>query len=246
VENITDYGDMSFSLTRGSLQAMCAGLLTRLKNELIQALLAQCSLETCELVEVLGGGSRMQVVQAVILEVLGDGCHNILGAKMDDGSIALGGTLLANAGAAQSLADAAGADSAARGQSDEQVAALVSTEQAQQKQDADIALLLAARNDMEGYLLDCRGYPRRPFGGPENIDAALLNATLDEYEQWMWDKADDAGLQDITEKFGELKSKVQKVCEKFLAAVSTTSEQSARVMMMMMTTTTVMMMIMMG
>jgi len=93
VENLTDNGDMSFSLRRDELSSLCGALLNRFKG-LIREIIKETniSVEAVSNVEVLGGGVRMQVVQAAIWEVLGEG--KPLGAKLDDVSIALGGALL--------------------------------------------------------------------------------------------------------------------------------------------------------
>jgi len=94
VENLTDSGDVSFSLRRDELSSLCAELLQRFRSLLLDTLV-KAGLEASMIsnVEVLGGGLRMQVVQAVITSVFGEGIP--LGAKLDDVSIALGGALLA-------------------------------------------------------------------------------------------------------------------------------------------------------
>jgi len=66
VENMTDAGDVSFSLKRDDLTAMCADLLARFKALLGKALAAAGAVDESgkaqvAAVEVLGGGVRMQV-----------------------------------------------------------------------------------------------------------------------------------------------------------------------------------------
>ena len=62
VENLTDNGDMSFSLKRDDLSSLCAELLERFK-QLIRKSIEAAGLQAEQLsgVEVLGGGIRMQV-----------------------------------------------------------------------------------------------------------------------------------------------------------------------------------------
>jgi len=73
VENLTDAGDQNFSLRRDELSQLCAELLERFKG-LLRGVLQQAGAQPGGIgaVEVLGGGVRMQVVQAAITEVLGE------------------------------------------------------------------------------------------------------------------------------------------------------------------------------
>jgi tetratricopeptide (TPR) repeat protein len=119
VENLTDAGDVSFSLRREELAAICAEPLLELQNLVRAALAAAASPEggapegvegsnagpvSIAAAEILGGGMRMQVAQAALLEALGEGVS--IGAKFDDGSAALGGCILVNRAAAAATAAA--------------------------------------------------------------------------------------------------------------------------------------------
>jgi len=89
VENLTDSGDVNFQLTRAELSSVCDGVLQRLRN-LITDVLAAAGLsgpQPVAAVEIVGGGVRMQVVQAVVSSIIGEDIP--LGAKLDDNSIAL-------------------------------------------------------------------------------------------------------------------------------------------------------------
>ena len=70
------------------LSKLCADLLARFKALVTKALSAAGGAQGIAAVEVLGGGVRMQVVQAVVQQVVGE--HLPLGAKLDDASCALG------------------------------------------------------------------------------------------------------------------------------------------------------------
>ena len=85
VENLTDSGDVNFSLRREELSQICAKPLQDFKTLIQSAIsVAQSAFATNPLltvdgaddgisaVEVLGGGVRMQVVQNAIFEVLGE------------------------------------------------------------------------------------------------------------------------------------------------------------------------------
>lgn len=231
VENMSDAGDVNFALKRDDLSLLCADLLVRFKGVLTNALTTAGAVVdgqvTVGAVEVLGGGVRMQVVQQAITEVVGS---LPLGAKLDDASSALGCALVATQRAAAEPtpgADAgagAGADSTASagvpaadegvGLTADEIAAARSDEVAMQGRDAEITLLLAARNELESYLLEMRAIPRRKHG--EKVDAARLNSALDEVENWMWD-VPDAGLADLHDRFASLKTALSALCGKYVS-----------------------------
>jgi molecular chaperone DnaK (HSP70) len=81
VENMSDNGDMNFTLKRDDLSKLCADLLDRFKALINKALAAagvtvdnpaQPVSSQIAAVEVLGGGVRMQVVQAAIQSIVGE------------------------------------------------------------------------------------------------------------------------------------------------------------------------------
>ena len=222
VENMTDSGDITLPLKREEMSTFCGSLLARFK-ELIVGALRKASLDAGDVyaVEVLGGGSRMQVVQQVISEVFG--AEMPLGAKFDDSSIALGAAIFTNkrgetASAEEDAgaAEAAGAGHAMRGLTEEQTAALRARELDMQQQDDNIVKVLAVRNSLEAYLLDMRGAPRRKFGN--SIDAGKLNALIDNTESWLWDNS-DASLADLEAKNSSLRGAVCELCATFFTAV---------------------------
>jgi len=104
VENMSDAGDLNFSLRREDLSSINTVLLEQFKKLIITALTnANISLvdnnndsnnntNNKPLVEVMGGGVRMQVVQNAINQVFGE--NTVLGAKFDDSSVALGAALI--------------------------------------------------------------------------------------------------------------------------------------------------------
>jgi tetratricopeptide (TPR) repeat protein len=111
IENVTDNGDINFSLKREELAALCSRPVQEFKDLLRSVAPAG---EAVVGVEVLGGGVRMHIVQAAITEVLGevsrvcnvtmlhalimydDWTQKPFGAKLDDSSVALGAALVAS------------------------------------------------------------------------------------------------------------------------------------------------------
>ena len=102
IESVSDVGDMSFNLTRDAMSRLVAKPLAAIKA-LLEKVLVTAGVTSADIsaVEITGGGVRMQVVQAIIHEVLSastsPGTNALaLGAKLDDGSIALGAALVCN------------------------------------------------------------------------------------------------------------------------------------------------------
>lgn len=92
IENISDSGDVNITMTREEMARICAEPLQRLSQVLNQA--AEGIKEDIFAVELVGGGVRMAMVQEMILTAIGKELP--LGAKLDDGSIAVGAAILAN------------------------------------------------------------------------------------------------------------------------------------------------------
>jgi hypothetical protein len=210
VENMSDNGDVNFSLKRDEMSSMCSELLSRFKS-LISKALKEAGINgegsygtDITAVEVLGGGVRMQIVQQAIIEVMGEG--TVLGAKFDDSSVALGAALLANQKDLKlSYSDA----DSSLGLTEGEIEAARLSELEMQSCDGEIKLLLAARNELESYLLEMRSTPRRKHGN--TIDASALNNLLDETEGFMWDFP-DASLSVLTEKHDALHKEIDKLC----------------------------------
>ena len=98
------------------------------------------------------------------------------------------------------------------GLSPAEIAAARADELVMQSRDAEITLLLAARNELESYLLEMRAVPRRKHG--EVVDASALNALLDDQETWLWDTP-DASLTELNSRFDGLKTAVTGLCKVF-------------------------------
>lgn len=110
IENISDSGDVTITMTREEMARICAEPLQRLSQILNQAV--EGIKEDIFAVELVGGGVRMAMVQEMILSAIGKELP--LGAKLDDGSIAVGAAILANEQtdkAAQDLMTALASDS---------------------------------------------------------------------------------------------------------------------------------------
>ena len=233
VESVSDMGDMAFSLSRDEMSRLAAKPLADIRA-LLEKVLVSAGITAADVsaVEITGGGVRMQVVQSIILDAfsgsIGSGT-NALGAKLDDGSIALGAALVCNkvyaddavaptptpdsAYVALGMPEEALLTASTRGYSTEELSTMREQELAMQEQDKKITVLLAKRNEMEAYLLECRQFPSRKHG--DTIPALKLEDCLNEYEGWMWDFP-DAELEETEAKYNALVATVEELCHEFL------------------------------
>ena len=208
MENLSDNGDVTLSMRRDELSEVCAEPLSALKSLITEALTsAGVSSNDIHGIELLGGGSRMQVVQnAVASQFEGD---VVVGAKLDDCSVALGASLLLAQNASPLVVDSAGL-------SNEQLQEARKQELDMQTIDGEVKAFLNARNALEAFLLEMRGAPRRKHG--ESIDVKALNAILDECEEWVYEHcAPDSTTETsvLLQKTDDVKAAVQKLCAKY-------------------------------
>lgn len=223
VENLTDDGDMNFSMKRDEFASISADLLAKFQ-ELIRSALTSAGIEcspgdalpesTIAGIEILGGGSRMPIVQNILQKFFFQGIP--LGAKFDDASVALGAALLTVRGDdAVLLATNIGTEKSSAGLSEDELKAAKQREVEMQANDAELEELLAARNDMESYILSMRQAPRRKHG--EKINKQALEALLEDCENWMYDN-EDVGLEAVKTENAKLREGVQKHCQAFFDA----------------------------
>jgi hypothetical protein len=236
IENLTDNGDVTFSMKREEFMEISSELLERLRNLIQKALdealaalntAAVASTETkadadgeaaateacstsaevdteVKYVEIFGGGLRMPAVQNLLYDVFGqvsdlpisptclatnliigyDMIQSvILGAKLDDGSVAIGATLVTNRFLDSITVDATATSSSlyrsndesiikATGLPAEAITELRAKEIAYQAIDRDMRQLLAVRNTLESFILEMRSAPKRKFGELVTSDAS--------------------------------------------------------------------------
>ena len=67
----------------------------------------------------------------------------------------------------------------------DEIEAAIIAENKMQENDSKIIRLQASRNNLEAFIFEMRGAPRRKYG--ELIDADQLNKLMDECENWLWD-----------------------------------------------------------
>ena len=215
VENLTDMGDKTFKMSRNDLTTASADLLARVEA-LISDALQDCGVATSEIkgVELVGGGSRMVVVQeATVLKMFGKDMP--LHAKLDDTSGCVGAALIAADRRGEGEETSVRSEEGSLGLSDEALAAAVAGEIALQKRDADARALVDARNALEESIYKWRGASDRKHA--ELIDTSLLSSALDGAETWLWDHM-DAALADVEAQRTQLQAVIDTATKAFVEA----------------------------
>jgi molecular chaperone DnaK (HSP70) len=209
VENLTDNGDVTLSLRREELSTICAAPLAALRALILQALsMAGVDVSEVHGVELLGGGGRMQAVQAVVSSLFD--ASVVVGAKLDDCSVALGASLLLVNNVPSMVVEGGMGMSAADIQSSQ------AKELELQGVDAEVRALLAARNALEAYVLEMRGAPKRKHG--QSIDAKALNSILDSCEDWIYENCSPDSTTDtvtLLKKTEEVRGAASALCVQY-------------------------------
>lgn len=98
----------------------------------------------------------------------------------------------------------------------EELDAAVKFELEMQARDESIRRIMAERNSLESYILEMRSAVHKKHG--DKIDAARLNAVLDEYENWMYDEGySTTDVAVIESKNAAIRSSVGELCADFFA-----------------------------
>ena len=137
----------------------------------------------------------------------------VIGAKLEDSTIALGASLLCHqevTAASASAVEPTAAPAALRlsSFSEESILQERAKEAGYQAVDADIQALLQERNVLESFILESRqASSHRKFGHLiKSGDKSTLETLLNEYEAWLYNDCDPAvtTLKDIREKVGKI------------------------------------------
>lgn len=232
VENMTDEGaDMTLALKRAELAGLAAPQLSRLADAVrsviskAQAQDPQGGAPAVQVVELLGGGSRLPAVQALLNELFP---FAVLGARFDEASVAVGAALVAAAGISEAMGheslphaqegqeEALLSPAASVGLSEQAVLDLTAQEEAWQHNDSQLTLLLQSRNAIESTLLKFRSLPAL-HPAQASLLPPGLGAYLDEQEEWLWSNP-DADLDAVTAQRAALDSSLAQQCAAFLDA----------------------------
>jgi len=237
VENLADDKDISISLTRSEMAEACSSAVQRLGEVIDEAVQAsKIDLAGLTSVEILGGGSRMPMVQEVLTLKLG---VETFGQKLDDASLAFGAALIASAetpaaeeGSGEAANTAPEPPAPEKGAAEELPAApapkcgwmdaealeSACQEEAQmQAADQEVAQLNEKLNAMESFILEMRQAPSSRHG--TGINAEQLSSALAEAENWMMEVTEETGLSDVEKRFEELQVEVKEMCKAYFEAI---------------------------
>ncbi|CAM9281659.1 unnamed protein product [Phaeothamnion confervicola] len=209
-ENLCDDRDVPLTLSRDEMAIVCAPLLARLEALVFGALAAvgiSDAASEIHTVELLGGGSRMPVVQAVANKLGAP-----MGTRLDDAAAAYGAVLLA-----QWALDADPDAHQAGNMSPEALAAAAEAEAAMLREDEAVRATADVRNAIESTVFDMRGAVDREHG--KLIDKARLLPYLESVEEWLYsDEAspETTSLEVLQAKLAEVRAAVRDdICAEF-------------------------------
>lgn len=221
IEHLLEDTDIKFSLTRDELLAISSELTERLLSYFNKAIAAIPANEdgtkpTIEALELNGGGSRMPIIHKLIFQAIGTTLP--IGAKLDEGSIALGATLLYK----KSLENKENVYTPAEvekplGLTSDEIVKEQETQLNMTNLDQAEILHQAAYNKLESYILELRNIPRRKHG--ELVNYSALSAILDEFEGWLWDFGSEVSTAELDEKYSAIDQQIKPICEKYFAAI---------------------------
>ena len=214
IDNMTDNGDdVTLSLKREEFMMICKDLLTSFQ----EAVKKTTNGQTIAAVEIFGGTSRMPILQTSITEVTG---INILGAKFDDGSIALGAGLYTIAKllplTSTFVNETVFTNMTSKANNNKENVSLEKLrllELDMQVNDNNLLLILGEKYKIESKIFEMRNNLKGKYGNL--IDSSKLNKLLDDAENWLYDTDLTATLSDLTVYFETLSCEVNVLCKEY-------------------------------
>ena len=194
VENLGQDCDIPLSMSRPEFEALCSAEKEELAT-MLRSLMEESQLtpDVIESVEIVGGGTRIPLIQTVIAETI----HDRIGRRLD-------GTTAVAVGAAAFDVAIDQVDPATRS-AWPMVDAEIETEATMVKQDLMIAQIAEVRNGIESFIYDMRSKASSNKHG-KKIDTAILNPILNDAEDWMYsEEAENADLERMMAKAKELR-----------------------------------------
>ena len=227
VENLLDGADASFGISREEFEGMNESLgaqVASLLSEALDPLRTKMNIEEEEEhveqqnhddfeVEILGGGTRIPMIQRVIKEVVRDmrgeeenSDDVVLGMKMDDSSLAFGASLLYNKQVLEQSNTVSSKESEDGGEGGDQkkeeeeddddccedvgmIQDLIAFERQMREWDDEERIKGELKNELESFVFEMR---QVASGGGKYakhcslVDQEKLSTTLNEIEDWMW------------------------------------------------------------
>lgn len=198
-ENLGADCDIPLTISRSDFEALCESERQSLKV-LLEKVMADLTAEMIASVEIVGGGTRIPLVQEVISSTI----HGKIGRRLDGTtSVAVG---------------AAGLNPMDDLPQEKDLTVEINLESEMCAQDEMISQVAEQRNTIESFVYDMRSRSSGPHGN--KIDQSRLNPILDEAEDWMYsEEAEFADLDLMTSKAQEIQDAVRKACNEYFEAL---------------------------
>ncbi|ETW03867.1 hypothetical protein, variant 1 [Aphanomyces invadans] len=201
VENVVPDADITLSMTKTELEQL-GHVETTAIRELMEGLFAQTDVAPADIatVEIVGGGTRMPLVQDAITKAIG--AHVTLGRMLDSATaVAVGAALSDDVGMFFDVSVHDGD---------------VALEKSMQDLDHNMTMLANKRNEIETFVYDMRAKQGQKHG--HLIDSAVVAPLLDAAEDWFY--SDDAAtLEEATVRVDQFKTDIRNACQAYFAAV---------------------------
>lgn len=213
-ENLCGDSDIPLTLSRDTLASVCESELMAFKARM-HAAIAKAGEARIELsgVELMGGGTRSPLVQAIVSEL-----RLPVGFKLDDAAVAYGATLVAsNSDLKTKVETGMSEDIAPFRLSPEEVQTIAGAEKSMAAADAERALLGERRNAIEALILSMRSAPDGKNGNL--IPRQELTTLLDTTEDWLWgEEAEQANLEEMTAREKSIQDEIATLCKDYYEA----------------------------
>ncbi|RHY22564.1 hypothetical protein DYB32_009467 [Aphanomyces invadans] len=188
VENVVPDADITLSMTKTELEQL-GHVETTAIRELMEGLFAQTDVAPADIatVEIVGGGTRMPLVQDAITKAIG--AHVTLGRMLDSATaVAVGAALSDEVGMFFDVSVHDGD---------------VALEKSMQDLDHNMTMLANKRNEIETFVYDMRAKQGQKHG--HLIDSAVVAPLLDAAEDWFY--SDEAAtLEEATVRVDQFKT----------------------------------------
>lgn len=216
VENLSDGGDITLSLSRNEMSSITASLLQKF-SEMVKAIVDKVG--GVSAVEILGGASRMVLVQNALLEALPKEV-TVLGAKLDDSSVAMGAVLVATKKLANSDENNAAQEpeeSSTQSLASDDLQFWTEKEKKMLERDAQTRTLLERRNSVEGFILEHRNILRSKLASLIPVDT--VSKACDDIEGLLWEWDENSSNEELLSKIDELMENVRGHCKGYVEAM---------------------------
>eukprot|EP01135_Chromosphaera_perkinsii_P001604 Nk52_evm74s207 gene=Nk52_evmTU74s207 len=235
LECLVDDNDFDFHITRVQFEALCHEYIFKFK-EFLKTLFSESSdvMTDIDAVELLGGGTRIPVLQKTIEETMGDTpVRRTLDSTscVSMGAAALAASLMSHSkkcvkrtvvklceGAFQSLTSSEGPSKTLK--------ASIELESLLKVQDEKSKARSERKNSLESFLIETRS---NCFNSPHGalLDKPEVREALDSVEDWFYGEGDDADAEEYVAKLEEVRTTIAEKAPEYDAKIKEEKEKKA-------------------